>query len=363
MPRMMALMFALVLLTLAAFGCDDGDLVGPPESGKPLWKEPIGHRASDPVTDGRHVIMSWPGGVGALDAQTGDVLWEFDVAFLGFAHPAFVMVEDVVMVSWVGVLRGLSADQGVERWSNSNAPTEWTGIVGEGGATDALATDGVGAVYVANTVELARIEPETGGILWRARTEGNGRVALAAGSEAVCVRRAPIVTVACYSLADGRLLWSIGQLDVSARGGIAVVGDRVVVQVDFESVGLDAETGREAWRTSALPLVDWSTDHPDGVLYGCTEAEGCIAVRASDGEVLWRSTVASLWPPAATSRHVFVNAREEDAVSLYVLDALSGQIVDRILPEERESFVGRLSYGDGILIVRTFDDVRAYRYP
>lgn len=344
-------------------GCDgEGDPGTGPLDGPAtlLWTQPMGGRVDGPFTDGKRVYNSGPGGVWALDARTGEFLWEFDGRDVGFAHPSFVVAGDLVVVSWRGVLRGIRAGDGTELWATGEAPTEWTGVPGEGNPSAGLASDGATAIYVGADEKLARIDPSTGGILWSRPVEGDGAFAFAAGSGVVCSRRSPIVTVACHSGEDGHPLWSIGQLSISPRGGIAVVGSRVVVAADGWH-GLDLATGSEMWqRIGATPSLARGSDQANDIIYAC--GGFCVAIRAQDGSELWRAEIDNTSPPEATERFLFVNAFDvEGPVSVHVLDASSGQLLDEI--EAESGFRGRLAYGDGRLFGRIEEELRAYRYP
>jgi len=59
--------------------------------------------------------------------------------------------------------------------------------------------------------------------------------------------------VVALELATGRILWR-AVTPIQVRGGVAVVGDRVVVpQIDGVVLGLDAATGTERWRYALRP--------------------------------------------------------------------------------------------------------------
>lgn len=356
-----------VLVAVAFLGCEEKNgPTGPPLEGEPvlLWVQSgASHRSDSLVTDGERVFISSPGDVIVLDAGTGDLLWEFDASIVGFVTPSLVRAGEVVAISWRGVLHGWRARDGAELWSNDQIPTRWTGIEGEGYPTDIVRSDGADDLYVATEDELARIDPTTGEILWRREPEGTGSLGLVAGSSAVCTRRSPVVTVACYAESDGRLLWSVGQLEISSRGGIEVVEDMVVVEAG-DWFGLQLSSGEQVWRRSGITASLAEAAEAVGFLYACTFRADCVAIRASDGAEIWRHAVGAGSPPAASDDFVFVlGSTGSGKMDLHILDASSGDPVDVIRSEENTSFSRRPAYGDGRVFVMSFNDIRAYRYP
>ncbi|MBW3660641.1 MAG: PQQ-binding-like beta-propeller repeat protein [Gemmatimonadetes bacterium] len=308
------------------------------------------------MSDGPRAYLSVQSGVDGLDAETGETLWEFDVRNLGFSIPGTVLVGERLLVRWAEILHGLRGIDGAELWRNEFP--EWE-------SSFRLVSDGDGGVYVSAENELARIDPATGAIRWQRDLAGKGELVLAAGSGVVCSRRVPIVTVACYAGSDGALLWEIAQLEIAAGAGSRIVGERLVVEVDGVWIGLDLETGVELWRRSEpMPPLGRSASR-SGVLCACRD--DCLALRASDGAILWRVTFEGASIPTPSADFVFVVALEEDGQTrrgrLYVLDPVSGNPVDGIDPEEGNGFGSILDYEGGRLFISTREDVRAYRYP
>lgn len=311
-------------------------------------------------------MSSWHGtdGLAAWDAKTGSPLWEFDVARHGFATPNYVVLERVVVVSRDGRLYGVRADDGGQLWSNDEAPSEWTD---DGYPTGPITSDGQAAVYVANRHELARVDPLSGEIEWSTVPDGAGSVRLTAGSGIVCTARSPIVTVACYTGSNGAFLWSDIGLTEDSAGGIATVGQRVIVLTGGDLWGLDVSTGERVWIRPSPGSFDQAGDN----LYGCNfdDESHCVAVRATDGMELWRVDVPPPEsPPLATADFVFVPVLErpggpELSLPLYILDSTTGQIAGRLESPPNNPFRGRPAYADGRLFIETDLDIRAYRYP
>lgn len=350
---------------LILLGCDGSRPSGPTIEEGPvlLWTSPgATHRADHPTTDGDHVFLAGLGGLVVLDARTGDTRWEFDGGFVGFVTPSYAIVDDRVVVSWRGVLRAFRIEDGTELWSQSGIPTAWTGVPGDGYPTDILTSDGTDGVYVSDGERLFRIHPATGEILWATQPAGSGFLSLSAGSKAVCSSRSPVATVACYAEAGGDLLWSVDRIGTSpARFGVDVVGDRAVVEVDGRWIGFDLVTGTEIWRSGrSVPTLGWASTARDGVLYGCDDA--CVAIRARDGSVLWERPAANLGVPAVADGFLFAVTRDSSS-DVRILDASTGEDVDTIEAGSRNAFEEGPAAADGRFFVRTFVDLRGYRYP
>lgn len=349
----------LLAVALLASSCDDRRQPVAPKSdpsSTPLWA--VTGSVAGFVSVGERAYLSFDGGVGALDSTTGSILWEFPVRGGGrFSIPGMVVVDRTVLVRWSGILHGLSGADGAELWRNEFP--EWD-------SDFRVVTDDEGKVYVSAENELARLDPTTGEIVWGRALAGNGGLGPAAGSGVVCSRRAPIVTLACYDGSDGSLLWEIGQIAIAPGVGMAILGGRLVVEVDGDWIGLDLETGSEVWRRGeSLPSLARRATESNGVIYACRV--DCLALRAADGTILWRIAVEDPSSPVASDDFVFVVARERVGQRLesrlWVLDSASGALVDEVESPENNLFIGVLTYGDGRLFVTTQLDIRAYRYP
>lgn len=363
-PRLARVGLALASLILVA-SCDEGrsPTVPPGGDARLLWSVPgMGPRVYGPYTDGERVYLTYPGDIDALDVRTGDLAWSFDGEMEGFVAPGFVVAGDRVVVSWRGVLHGLDASNGVEAWTNAEAPTAYTGDPATGYPTDALAADDGDGFYVATEEELARIDPASGELVWRIEPEGDGSIALAVHPGGVCLRRSPIVTVRCYERTDGALALDLGQVDIGPPGALRIVGSRLIVDASDAWIAFDLERDAESWRVDDLPSLGASARIGE-VLYACEPTRGCAAVDTRDGALRWRASPS--WPsaPASSESAVFLVDQDDPRGDVTVLDPASGEVVDAIRPGNESRFVYPPAWGGGILFAATFEELRAYAYP
>jgi outer membrane protein assembly factor BamB len=150
--------------------------------------------------------------VHALDAETGERQWRYEVGGVGAPSPV-VAGETVYVSDYEGGLRAVADDDGTERW---------TFDVDDHGGTPTVHD---GTVYLAGPTTLYALDAADGGVRWRVDCESDA--ATPAGT-----------TDALYAVLDGRLTAvdpSTGETRVleSASGWVtAVAGDTVYLRSD-----------------------------------------------------------------------------------------------------------------------------------
>lgn len=143
----------------------------------------------------------------------------------------------------------------------------------------------------------------------------------------------------------GRISW---RRDVSSAIAPSVGDGLVFVAGEGHVEALAAANGRTRWQTplpGRLLTITW-----DNSWLLCSNADGDLAaLRASDGELLWRSALGSalVLPPAAGLDRVYVALENGDVVSLNLVDGQ--QLWKRALPGR----VTGLSATDGQLLAGT----------
>jgi outer membrane protein assembly factor BamB len=225
------------------------------------------------------LLQAWPDG-------GPELVWTFENAGIGFSGPAIVGGTLYIMGARGGVeqLMALEVASGKELWSLD-----------------------VGAEF-----EIAR---------------GNGprsTPTVAGGKVYALGARGTLV---CADASSGRLLWKVAMADLGGSPpewgyceSVLVDGGRVICTpggLRGALAALDAETGALVWQTGdfqdpaqyASPIVfDWAGIRQ----YAQLTMKSLVGVRASDGEVLWRSD----WPgqtaviptPIYRDGHVYVTS-------------------------------------------------------
>lgn len=298
----------------------------------PEWVERISHRAlSRPIrADSRRVYLSDPGCVEARDRTTGALLW-CEGSSSSLVGLPYLVVDEVVAMSRGEVFSGLDASSGEVLWTRTGAPNfpfvadEDHGIV---------ATDGTA---------IAAYDPRTGATRWQTALDAGGRVTLAMGSGLVCAER--LVTppgnarIQCWDSRSGEHRWS---RFIGSPAWVAIAADRVLLaggEAEGESgwTGLDAETGETVWKAAVFADRGPALSDSGEVVFACSPAE-CVAVRTRDGSVLWRRALeGQKEAPAVAGGRVYVTAGGPLDRSLYVLEATTGAIRERIDPDPFDS--------------------------
>ena len=99
--------------------------------------------------------------------------------------------------------------------------------------------------------------------------------------------------------------------------------------------------------------------------FACS-SEACFAIRTSDGAVVWRTAFDRyVGAPVFADGSLYVRVGEESgATSLYVLDAQSGAIRERILPDPFDyGFCGDPVLTSGRLAIRGCGSLYTFERP
>lgn len=293
------------------------------DSRQPIRVQLDYHRRSDLRGDAERFYLSDPyGGAAAIDPATGDWLWQAGGSG-GLTGPQYALLGDRVVIAGPHIpfpsLAGLilvEASDGELVWVRDAVPHQ------------TLAVSAPDGLYASENGVVMAFDPETGGTRWTQELIGNGQAALAASTELVCGEI--LAYVECWEPATGERVWA---RPTDFGSWLAIAGDVVILGSQIGWTAMDARTGDIVWEASISagppPIVP-----PDGEsVFACADS-ACFSIRTDDGGLVWRTTFAdSVSAPAVEGGSLYVRVGEESRSSIYVLDVLSGEILERILPD------------------------------
>lgn len=262
------------------------------ETGERRWRTTVCDNAASQnrvyppaVADGRVFASTFAQVLYALDAETGDALWTYD---LDHRWGGPILAADDLVVATDDSRRAFAVDAetGRERWEyHYREPLPATPVV----------ADGTLYLGFADRSALCAIEPETGAFRWEQTGPGDHWV------EAMTV-------------ADG-----------TVYAGWGLPGDE-----PGYLLAIDAETGEEAWRLETEQTVDTEPAVADGTLY--VHSGGWLrAVDAETGRVRWRFDTEGAFdrdfyhnmePPVVADGTVYAGGYD---ATVYAVDAETGE--------------------------------------
>ena len=272
-----------------------------------LWQKPIPrHGYSSPVVNGRNIFVT------GADADARE-LYCFDL--------------------WTGDLRWTLRATGI-----SGSPVEMPDVSADTGlAASTVATNGkqVCAIFATGDVVCADMD---GKRLWAKNIGvpdnhyGYASSLLMYGNELIIQYDNNVgARLMALSVTSGRELWSRSRTDKIAWSSpilTKAAGKQAVIVVGNPAVtAYQASDGQELWRVECMSgEVGASACASDGVVYAASEYATCVAINASDGEVLWQADdcLPECSSPVATKNKLYV-ATSYGAVCAY--DAASGKVI------------------------------------
>lgn len=243
----------------------------------PRWRVLAGMELSDPVASGSLVFAGGSSGLFALQADSGEVVWEREMA--GRQFSPVVVGDTVIAASEEGVLAAVDTRSGAIRWSRKF----------DGWIYPPAVAGGVLVVTGSERV-LYGLEPETGAERWRSilpqepaygprsvagryavvnAFDGSIRMVRGADGAMVWVAKdgvasqAPVVfgeilyfpgydgVLRARAATDGTLLWSRRTHGALALPPDPSAGLLIVGSGDGEIVALDSGSGEKRWSRSA----------------------------------------------------------------------------------------------------------------
>lgn len=274
------------------------------------------------VANGTVYVGSGSGMMYALDEATGTTRWAADL-HAPIASSAAALGGMVFVGSRDGRLHAIDARTGKSRWTlrtGADLRFPWGHESGDVWTASPTIAGGM-LLFGGGDGVLYALDPATGAVRWRARTDGRIRAAPAVDDGRVFIGSFD-GRVYAFDLRSGRQLWryetegaslnsaNFGfdrrsiQSSPSVANGVVFVGAR-----DGFLYALDAATGALRWRFDHK--VSWVNSSPgvvDGVVYaGSSDGHFMQAVDAGTGKELWRATAGgTVWSsPAITDRAVY----------------------------------------------------------
>ena len=246
----------------------------------------------------------------ALDARTGNVIWKkYGVAFgLTVANGMlYYCASGAGLVG--GHIFALDAKTGDKRWSS------------KAGEASLLSYPAVGnGVVYADSTDLVAMEASTGKFLWSypiGNPRGDDLWSSATVSGGIVYATSIGGTVYAVDIASHALIWSYAT-GASATQNLAVGDGKVYVGSTRGLFALDALSGNFLWRVkgfSGAPAL------ANGVLYVGLTGQGSSselqALDANSGELLWKYQTIYIGSPAVADGAVYVDDENGmDAFSL-----------------------------------------------
>ena len=257
----------------------------------------------------------WAGQLYALDPETGETRWQYDLG-AGVAADTAVSGDVVLIGDLDGRIHAVSRDTGTRLWRTEATDVDIRGNV---------STDGNGVFVSHDDGRVTAVDLDDGTPLWQfsagkaiygGTTVANGFVYVTSYDDWV------------YALdaASGETLWKT-ELRRGASSTPLVVGKLVIVGSWDERVyALDSRTGEHLWNFWAGGAVPASVAASEDSLYFGANDGYLYAISVIDGALKWRYGIADeIWgTPAAADGLVYVGANNH---TVYALDAETGSLV------------------------------------
>jgi outer membrane protein assembly factor BamB len=290
--------------------------------GRVRWRAPLGPRLSEASAAGPRVVVAGPvvvaGGADlvAFDRATGQKRWQLAPAAdygLGF-YIGDAAAPDLTAGSTTGGLFAVDAATGAVRWRARVGGTRTTvhAPVVEGDDVAAAFRDlepgGLGGVVVVDRV--------SGKERWRATLPRSDRLPDGAVAGGPVIGPDELFVTAhdgtVYSLAraDGIVRWFSPAIRSPDYRPVAVAGRRLLVgSLQGDISALDADTGRELWRTRPIwASVAFEVVAVGGLLYVPYLSGDLLVLDIENGRTVWRSSVGDTfrWSPKVVGSRMYL---------------------------------------------------------
>ena len=256
----------------------------PPKPGDAVWRFWTGDdwRGAAPLVADETVYAGSGDSLIALDAASGEVLWERDVGAGAAASPA-ASGETIIAGRLDGRLTALSRDGGAVLWTS--APY--------GGAIHgAVSADGASAFAASASGAVTAVSVEDGALLWSYETDGAiyGGATLAGGSVFVVSLDDWVYSIDAES---GALNWKT-ELGRGTASAPLVAGGKVLVGAwDGRLYALNAASGANEWSFYAGSAVEGGAAASERDAFFGARDGYAYSVSLKDGSLNWRRRIGS----------------------------------------------------------------------
>lgn len=263
---------------------------------------PIAENWPGMSTDGRNLYVAYGPGIFGIEAESQDLLWNYqpENASLFFYAPPSVE-NGRAIVGDFGAAQGLFSPQTIVSIygldvSGNAVQTLWSrnDLAKDRIVAGPVQVDGVAYVATSDNLLLA-LDAESGDELWRFAadfsiwaqpTYHDGKLYIASLDRHLYA----------IDAADGSELWAVELSGAMSAQPVVNPDENLVyaASYDREVHALDMDTGTEAW---SVPATDWVWSAPalaDGTLYFGDSSGNVFAVDAADGDILWESDVHTM---------------------------------------------------------------------
>jgi outer membrane protein assembly factor BamB/tetratricopeptide (TPR) repeat protein len=307
------------------------------DAGKEIWRMELEHKlpraqGSAAIAGGRYCVSAEDGAIVALDAETGQVVWEQALN----AHHRHALATDTqrILVSPVDIQAIPVAGTTFLALDTASGATLWQ-YPTAAHSLSAAAIDGTTAYFTSSDGQIHAVDVATGQPRWAARHGVWAADAPAAAGGIVCAGGRD-TTLIGYAAEDGAQLWRFGAEGLFA-GPLRVVDGGVYACCWDGCLYALERTGRLRWRLkpergegiSSAPAVAGDRVFIGSRVYQDVAARAgngyaLLALRAEDGSELWRfeTTRHITAPPAVAGNLVLFGA---DDGTFYALDATKGE--------------------------------------
>jgi outer membrane protein assembly factor BamB len=213
-------------------------------------------------------------------------------------------------------LTAVRAVDGEVLWSHDGLPNQNLTVAEPSGL---YASDGSGVIAY---------DPNTGEVKWRRELIGSGNVLLAANEAMVCAEI--LAYLECWDASNGEPLWS---RPIDFADWLLVTADRVIVDSQTGSTALDARAGEVVWESPLQSFAAPAISDENRFILACSST-ACSSVGMEDGRIAWSLPFdGRIGEPAVAGGRVYVTVNSETTSTLFMLDATTGAILERILPD------------------------------
>lgn len=263
-------------------GSDDGELFAlNAYTGDLIWNRTLGYlsTSSPAVVDGVVYVSVWEGTNYALNASNGEVIWSNNRRYSG-SSPA--VVDNVFYISESGNVTAMNA---------TNGEYIWRYYIGTNGGNTPIVADG--SVFISDSGYVFAINASTGELRWSRTFRISNTYNSPAYANGVLYFVCSDELSYALNATDGSTIWSTGT-GYSADHSPTVADDKVIVPTSGSGVSvLETTTGERLWKYPVSP----------GMGSSCAVAGGRVYVAGNDGSIaaLDINSGAKLWSYALSN--------------------------------------------------------------